>query len=109
MKKHILLLTILFVALFYITPGVLNETSNGRGEEQFLQGAVLDEASEKFDVHAMGISKEQKIVSVHTFNEDLTDEIESYFKKQLILHGMKHYEIEIYADEKDGVQNWRSI
>ena len=107
MKKHIPLLTMLFVALFTITPGVLNETSNERGEEQFLQGAVLDEASEKFEVHAMGISKEQQIVSVHMFNEDFTDEIESYFKKQLILHGMKHYEIEIYADEKDGVQNWR--
>ena len=105
MKKHILLLTILFVALFYITPGVLNETSNGRGEEQFLQGAIFDEASAKFDIHAMGISEEQQILSVHTFNADLTDEIERYFKKQLILHGMKDYEIEIYADEKDGVQN----
>ena len=107
MKKHILLLTVLFVGLFTITPGILTDTSNERGEEQFLQGAVLDEASEKFDVHAMGISKEQHIVSVHTFNADLTDEIETYFKKQLILHGMKDYEIEIYADEKDGVQNWR--
>ena len=105
MKKHILWLTLLFVALFYITPGVLNETSNGRGEEQFLQGAIFDEASKKFDVHAMGISKEQHLVSVRTFNADLTDEIELYFKKQLILHGMKEYEIEVYADEKEGVRN----
>ena len=105
MKKHIPLLTMLFVALFTITPGALNETSNKHGEEQFLQGTVLDEASEKFDVHAMGISKEQQIVSVHTFNEDVIDEIESYFKKQLVLHGMRDYEIEIYADEKESVQN----
>ena len=105
MKKHIPWLTILFVALFYITPSVLNEYPNESGEEQFLQGAIFDEVSEKFDVHAMGISKEQHIVSVRTFNADLTDEIESYFKKQLILHGMKDYEIEVYADEKDGVQN----
>ena len=105
MKKHILWLTLLFVALFYIIPSVLNETSNGRGEEQFLQGAIFDEASERFDVHAMGISKEQNLVSVRTFNADLTDEIEHYFKKQLILHGMKDYEIEVYADEKEGIRN----
>ena len=107
MKKHIPRLTILFVALFYITPSVLNEYPNESGEEQFLQGAIFDEASAKFDIHAMGISEEQQILSVRTFNADLTDEIEHYFKKQLILHGMKDYEIEVYADEKEGVRNWR--
>ena len=105
MKKRISWLTILFVALFYIVPSVLNELPNESGEEQFLQGTVFDEASVKFDVHAMGISKEQQILSVHTFNADLTDEIELYFKKQLILHGMKDYKIEVYADEKKGVRN----
>ena len=105
MKKHIPWLTILFVALFYITPSVLNEYPNESGEEQFLQGAIFDDASAKFDIHAMGISEEQQILSVRTFNADLTDEIERYFKKQLILHGMKDYEIEVYADEKEGVRN----
>ena len=87
MKKHISWLTMLFVALFYIAPSVLNETSNERGEEQFLQGAIFDEASERFDIHAMGISKDQQILAVRTFNADLTDEIE------------------VYADEKDGLRN----
>ena len=105
MKKHIIWSTILFLSLFYIAPSVLNEYRIEDGEEQFLEGEIFDEASAKFDVHAMGISKEQQIVSVRTFNEDLTDEIESYFKKQLILHGMKDYEIEVYADEKEDIRN----
>ena len=105
MKKHITWLTILFLSLFYIAPGVLNEYPIESGEEQFLEGKVFDEASAKFDVHAMGISKEQRILSVRTFNADLTDEIESYFKKQLILYGMKDYEVEVYADEKDSGRN----
>ena len=105
MKRRITWLTILFLSLFYITPSVLNEYPIEGGEEQFLEGKVFDDASEKFDVHAMGISKEQQILSVRTFNEDLTDEIESYFKKQLILHGMKDYEIEVYADEKEDIRN----
>ncbi|MGM9946340.1 MAG: hypothetical protein ACI33M_15420 [Lysinibacillus sp.] len=105
MIKRILWLTTLLVAVFYITPSVLSEYSSESGEEQFLEGAIFDEVSVKFDVHAMGISKEQQILSVRTFNADLTDEIELYFKKQLILHGMKDYEIEVYADEKEGVRN----
>ena len=105
MKGRISWLTILFVALFYIVPSALNEYPNESGEERFLQGTIFDEASVKFDVHAMGISKEQQILSVRTFNADLTDEIELYFKKQLLLHGMKDYEIEVYADEKDSIRN----
>lgn len=105
MKKHIIWSTILFLSLFYIAPSVLNEYRVEGGEEQFLEGAIFDEASAKFDVHAMGISKEQQIVSVRTFNEDLTDEIESYFKKQLILHGMRDYKIEVYAEEKEDIRN----
>ena len=105
MKKHISWLTILFSALFYFAPIVLNETPNERGEEQFLEGTIFDEVSVKYDIHAMGISKEQQILAIRSFNAELTDEIELYFKKQLILHGMKHYEIEVYADEKDGVRN----
>lgn len=105
MKKHIIWSTILFLSLFYIAPSVLNEYRIKGGEEQFLEGAIFDEASAKFDVHAMGISKEQQILSVHTFNEDLTDEIESYFKKQLILYGMKEYKIEVYAEEKEDIRN----
>ena len=105
MKKHIIWSTILFLSLFYIAPSILNEYRIEGGEEQFLEGTIFDEASAKFDVHAMGISKEHQIVSVRTFNEDLTDEIESYFKKQLILHGMRDYEIEVYADEKEDIRN----
>ena len=105
MNKHISWLAILFSTLFYFTPGALNEAPNESGEDQFFEGTVFDEASAKYDVHAMGISKEEQVVAVRTFNADLTDEIEQYFKKQLVLHGMKEYEIEVYADEKDGVRN----
>ena len=104
MKKQVSWLTILFAAVLYITPNILNEYLSTSREEQFLEGAIFDEVSAKFDVHAMGISKEQQILAVRTFNADLTDEIELYFKKQLFLHGMRDYEIEVYADEKEGVR-----
>lgn len=62
-------------------------------------GQIFDDAQEKFTVHALGLSPEEKVFTVRIEKTQFKEQAEEYFRDILDSPDMKSYEFEVFADD----------
>ncbi|QUW22609.1 hypothetical protein JSQ81_03215 [Sporosarcina sp. Marseille-Q4063] len=103
MKKIIFGLSIILagIVLFFVQdPLEMSKTGNGIDKTLFSsENQVFNDAQDKFTVYGMGLSQEEKKMTVRIKEAQYKELVESYFKDLLDSHSMKNYELEVFADE----------
>lgn len=74
-----------------------NETANGL--DKMFSGQIFEDAQEEFTVQAMGLSPEEKVITVRIEKTQYKEQAEEYFRDILDSHDMKSYELEVFADD----------
>lgn len=69
--------------------------------DKMFSDQVFDEAQDKYTVHGMGLSPEEKILTVRIEKTQYKEQAEKYFRDTLDNYGMKSYELEVFADDLD--------
>lgn len=102
MKKIIfgLFVIVTGIALFFVQASLQNDKAVAGVDTIFSNDSqVFNEAQDKFNVHSMGLSQEEKVMTVRVDGDRYKEQAESYFRELLDSNSMRNYELEIFADD----------
>ncbi len=101
MKKVIIGLCIVVTTglLLFIVQDEFIGNENANSIDEMFSGQIFDDAQEKFTVHAMGLSPEEKVFTVRIEKTQYKEQAEEYFRDILDSRDMKSYELEVFADD----------
>ena len=101
MKKVIIGLCIFVTTgliLFIIQDEIIGK-GNANSIDEMFSGQIFDDAQEKFTVHAMGLSPEEKVFTVRIERTQYKEQAEEYFRDILDSRDMKSYGLEVFAND----------
>ncbi len=102
MKKIILGLCIVTTGLILIivqSSYKENETANGVEKIFSEDYHTFDYAQNKFTVHAMGVSPEEKVMTVKIEKQQYKEKAEEYFRNLLDSNAMENFELEVFVED----------
>lgn len=102
MKKIIFGLSIIIAGLvLFIIQDSLEKDSNVNGIDEIFSedNQTFDYVSNKFTVHGMGLSPEEKVMTVRIGKIQYKEQAEKYFRDLLDSYSMKSYELEVFVDD----------
>lgn len=101
MKKVIIGLCIVVTTglILFIVQYEFIGNENANSIDEMFSGQIFDDAKEKFTVHAIGLSPEEKIFTVRIEKTQYKEQAEEYFRDILDSRDMKSYELEVFADD----------
>ena len=99
MKKIIIGLFIVVSGFtLFIVPKEFEHNEIENSMDKFFSGQIFDYANENYTVHGMGISPEEKVLTVRISKAQYKKQTERYFRDMLNSHNMESYELEVFAD-----------
>jgi len=100
MKKVIIGLCIVVTGfILFIAQDEFEGNDTANGIDKMFSGQIFDVAQEKFTVHAMGLSPEEKVLTVRIGKTQYKEQTRKYFRDILDSHGMESYELEVFPDD----------
>ncbi|UDK98241.1 hypothetical protein EYB33_19065 [Lysinibacillus sphaericus] len=101
MKKLIIVLCIVVTIgfIFFIGQDEFREKETANSIDEIFSGQIFDDAKEKLTVHAMGLSPEEKVLTVRIEKTQYKDQAEEYFRDSLDSRDMESYELEVFVDD----------
>ncbi|QEY19998.1 hypothetical protein D0S48_04415 [Psychrobacillus sp. AK 1817] len=101
LKKVIIGLCIVITTglILFIVQDEFIGNENANSIDEMFSGQIFDDAQEKFTVHAMGLSPEEKVFTVRIERTQYKEQAEEYFRDILDSRDMKSYELEVFADD----------
>lgn len=100
MKKIILGLCIVVTTglILFTVQDEFKRNENANSMDEMFSGQIFDDTKEKFTVHAIGLSPEEKVFTVRIEKIQYKEQTEEYFRDILDSRDMKNYELEVFAD-----------
>ncbi len=85
--------------LFIVQGDEFREKEAVNNINELFSGQIFDDAQEKFTVHAMGLSPEEKVLTVRIEKTQYKELTEEYFRDILDSRDMENYELEVFVDD----------
>lgn len=96
LKKFIIGLCIVVTGfILFIAQDEFKGKDTANSIEEMFSGKIFEVAQEKFTVHSMGLSPEEKVLTVRIGKTHYKEQTEEYFRDILDSLGMESYEIEV--------------